>query len=266
MAEPFDTLMEVQLHDTAIDQLRHRIETLPERAELRRGPAAGRPSSPGAMAAVQAQVDDLAARQRALEEQIAVGCAAAVTRSSSGWSPATSRRRGTCRPWTTRSTSSRPASRRSRRRSSRCSRRRSRSTTVLADHQRDLAGAGRRRRPGLEDAIAEAGAGDPPGAGRPSGAARAHWSAGTARGAGRALRGPAVRDWAASVPPGWWGTTATGAISRCPRSSWNGSAGCRPRSSPPVPSATASWSTDPMGVTTPAPVPPTERGSHPSTC
>jgi hypothetical protein len=34
MAEPFDTLMQVQLHDTTLDQLRHRMDALPERAEL----------------------------------------------------------------------------------------------------------------------------------------------------------------------------------------------------------------------------------------
>jgi len=70
MAEPFDLLMEVQLHDTAMDQLRHRVETLPERTELRE--VHRRQSElAGAMAEVQAQVDDLSARQKALEEQIA---------------------------------------------------------------------------------------------------------------------------------------------------------------------------------------------------
>jgi len=34
-ASPLEVLLEVQDHDTAIDQLRHRRETLPERAELR---------------------------------------------------------------------------------------------------------------------------------------------------------------------------------------------------------------------------------------
>ncbi len=43
MAEPFDTLMQVQEHDTTLDQLRHRKETLPERAALaERGPAPDR--------------------------------------------------------------------------------------------------------------------------------------------------------------------------------------------------------------------------------
>ncbi len=70
MAEPFDTLMVVQAHDIAIDQLRHRIATLPERAELadvrRRQAEVG-----AALSEVAEQVDDLAGRQRALEDQIA---------------------------------------------------------------------------------------------------------------------------------------------------------------------------------------------------
>jgi predicted nucleic acid-binding Zn-ribbon protein len=70
MAEPFDTLMQVQQHDTSLDQLRHRVNTLPERAELaeveRRRSALGE-----AIAGVEAQVDDLTGRQRLLEEQIA---------------------------------------------------------------------------------------------------------------------------------------------------------------------------------------------------
>jgi uncharacterized protein len=70
MAEPFDVLMVVQAHDIAIDQLRHRIETLPERAEL--ADVKKRQATVGAaLAAVAGQVDDLAGRQRALEEQIA---------------------------------------------------------------------------------------------------------------------------------------------------------------------------------------------------
>jgi hypothetical protein len=70
MAEPFDTLMVVQDHDTALDQLRHRIESLPERAELaevtrRRGVVRT------AMDQVGAQVDELSGRQKELEERIA---------------------------------------------------------------------------------------------------------------------------------------------------------------------------------------------------
>ncbi len=70
MAEPFDTLMEVQGHDTTLDQLRHRWETLPERAALT-AQTARRRALAGEVAEVQAAVDDLVARQRALEEQIA---------------------------------------------------------------------------------------------------------------------------------------------------------------------------------------------------
>ena len=70
MAEPFDTLMEVQDHDTALDQLRHRIEALPERALLR-DVEKRRATLEAELAEVQASVDDLAARQRQLEERIA---------------------------------------------------------------------------------------------------------------------------------------------------------------------------------------------------
>lgn len=70
MAEPFDTLLSVQEHDTVLDQLRHRIETLPERAALadvvRRRAELDRSARE-----VQVQVDELAGRQRALEDRIA---------------------------------------------------------------------------------------------------------------------------------------------------------------------------------------------------
>ena len=70
MAEPFDTLLEVQRHDTTLDQLRHRLETLPERealADLGRR----RRELESATAEVRAQVEDLTGRQEALEERIA---------------------------------------------------------------------------------------------------------------------------------------------------------------------------------------------------
>jgi predicted nucleic acid-binding Zn-ribbon protein len=70
MAEPFDTLMLVQSHDTALGQLRHRIDTLPERSELREVERRHVVLSV-AMSEVQAQVHDLAGRQGRLEEQIA---------------------------------------------------------------------------------------------------------------------------------------------------------------------------------------------------
>jgi uncharacterized protein len=70
MADPFDTLMEVQEHDTALDQLRHRIDSLPERLELQEVEKRQR-SLESAAVEVKTQVDDLAGRQRLLEERIA---------------------------------------------------------------------------------------------------------------------------------------------------------------------------------------------------
>ncbi len=70
MAEPFDTLLRVQEHDTTLDQLRHRMETLPERAALR-DREQQRSQRAVAGSAVQVQVDDLERRQQQLEEQIA---------------------------------------------------------------------------------------------------------------------------------------------------------------------------------------------------
>jgi len=70
MAEPYDTLLWVQELDTELDQLRHRIEALPERAALadvRARLAALAVST----AEVRVLVDDLSGRQAALEEQIA---------------------------------------------------------------------------------------------------------------------------------------------------------------------------------------------------
>src|SRR6202453_512506 len=70
MAEPLETLLVVQGHDTVLDQLRHRIETLPERADLS-GVRRRMAEVAAAMAEVQFLVDDLAGRQGALEEHIA---------------------------------------------------------------------------------------------------------------------------------------------------------------------------------------------------
>jgi predicted nucleic acid-binding Zn-ribbon protein len=70
MAESFDVLMEVQEHDIALDQLRHRIDTLPERAELKA--VRTRLASLAATASeVQSRVDELSGSQRKLEQQIA---------------------------------------------------------------------------------------------------------------------------------------------------------------------------------------------------
>jgi hypothetical protein len=62
--------MEVQGHDTTLDQLRHRIDSLPERSELREVEKR-RDALEAATAEVKAQVDDLAGRQRLLEDRIA---------------------------------------------------------------------------------------------------------------------------------------------------------------------------------------------------
>ena len=70
MAEPFDTLLLVQEHDTTIDQLRHRKVTMAERTalvELEKRHAALDAASTG----LRAQVEDLAGRQQSIEEQIA---------------------------------------------------------------------------------------------------------------------------------------------------------------------------------------------------
>ena len=74
MAEPFDTLMVVQGHDITIDQLRHRIDSLPERSELAQVRKRQQVLA-AAMTEVAAQVEDLTDRQRRLEEQIAAAAA-----------------------------------------------------------------------------------------------------------------------------------------------------------------------------------------------
>jgi uncharacterized protein len=70
MAQPFEVLMEVQQHDTTLDQLRHRRDTLPERGALVEL-AERRTRLERTAADVQAQVDELAGRQRKLEDHIA---------------------------------------------------------------------------------------------------------------------------------------------------------------------------------------------------
>jgi predicted nucleic acid-binding Zn-ribbon protein len=69
MAEPYDTLLQVQEHDTELDQLRHRIQALPERAALA-DVRTRRAALVTATGDVQVQVDALAERQAALEKQI----------------------------------------------------------------------------------------------------------------------------------------------------------------------------------------------------
>jgi uncharacterized protein len=65
----FDRLLEVQDHDTAIDQLRHRLASLPERAEL--ADVEGRLTRlRSRVAVVQTERDELGLRQAGLEQQI----------------------------------------------------------------------------------------------------------------------------------------------------------------------------------------------------
>jgi predicted nucleic acid-binding Zn-ribbon protein len=70
MAEPYDTLLQVQEFDTEVDQLRHRVESLSERAALA-DLRSRRAALETAMAEVRAQVDALGGRQAVLEGQIA---------------------------------------------------------------------------------------------------------------------------------------------------------------------------------------------------
>lgn len=70
MAGSSEILIEVQDHDTRLDQLRHRVDALPERDELR-AVEARRAALAAERAQVQARVDELTERQRQLEERIA---------------------------------------------------------------------------------------------------------------------------------------------------------------------------------------------------
>jgi len=70
MAEPYDTLIRVQEHDTALDQLRHRIEAMPERMALV-GVRERQTGLVAEIAKVKVEIDNLAGRQGVLEEQIA---------------------------------------------------------------------------------------------------------------------------------------------------------------------------------------------------
>jgi len=70
MAEPYDTLIRVQEHDTALDQLRHRIDAMPERIALV-GVGERRAALVTTIAEVKVEIDNLASRQAVLEEQIA---------------------------------------------------------------------------------------------------------------------------------------------------------------------------------------------------
>lgn len=74
MTEPFDSLLAVQRHDTTVDQLRHRARSLRERTTLAEV-VARRAEIDAQLAEIARQVDDLAGRQRALEDQIAAAAA-----------------------------------------------------------------------------------------------------------------------------------------------------------------------------------------------
>jgi predicted nucleic acid-binding Zn-ribbon protein len=74
MTEPFDRLLLVQEHDTALDQLRHRRETLPERAQLA-DVGHRRADRTVALTAAETAVGELSGRQKHLEEQIAAAAA-----------------------------------------------------------------------------------------------------------------------------------------------------------------------------------------------
>jgi predicted nucleic acid-binding Zn-ribbon protein len=63
-----EALLVVQEHDTALDRLRHRRETLPERAQLESQLAEQRRAE-GARAAVQTQRDEVHANERRLDDE-----------------------------------------------------------------------------------------------------------------------------------------------------------------------------------------------------
>lgn len=70
MTEPFDSLLLLQEHDTHLDQLEHRRDTMPERTELADTIASTRALS-ATLAEVQARLDDVAKRQGDLEADVA---------------------------------------------------------------------------------------------------------------------------------------------------------------------------------------------------
>ena len=70
MTAPFSRLLDVQDHDTAIDQLRHRRDHMPEKAELRAVEAERRTLN-DRLAAVRAQRDEVVSRQTTLEGEVA---------------------------------------------------------------------------------------------------------------------------------------------------------------------------------------------------
>ena len=209
MAEPFDTLMEVQEHDTTLDQLRHRVDTLPERAELaERGPkrrhaldrGARRCPGPG---------------RRPVRPSAPIGGADRGRRPASTRDRTADADRGSLRlprpaghgPEVHQL--ARPPAAISRRRRWPCSRRRSRSTPCWSSTGRDPmpspaeAGSarGRHRRGGESTSRWQS----PP---RKRGAPRAPLDCPTSWPSATRSCGP---GWAGWERPGWWGTGATAA-------------------------------------------------------
>ncbi len=70
MAGPFDVLLDVQAHDTKLDQLRHLSENLPARIE-RNAARQALDALDGQLAVTQAQRDELARQQKRLDDEIA---------------------------------------------------------------------------------------------------------------------------------------------------------------------------------------------------
>lgn len=69
MREAFEALLDVQAHDTRLDQLRHRLTTLPARTE-RDDARTALDTLVRDLAALQADRDDLGRRQRRLEDEV----------------------------------------------------------------------------------------------------------------------------------------------------------------------------------------------------
>jgi predicted nucleic acid-binding Zn-ribbon protein len=67
----FEALLRLQEHDTRIDQLRHKLDTLPERG-LVEANAAARTALEREVVPVQAQRDELAREQKRLEDEVAI--------------------------------------------------------------------------------------------------------------------------------------------------------------------------------------------------
>ena len=242
MAEPFDTLMAVQEHDTTLDQLRHRTESLPERAVLRdvadaaRPPA--RPSCPRCGRAGRRSgrppADSWRSRSRPPPR--------AVTRSSSGCGPA--------RLLVPRSAGHGP-------RGPPAGRPPGAVRGGGAGPARGGGAAGRRCwpssgrpptawRPRLPGSRRPSPTPRPTSAttSRPSRRTARRCAAGPPRRPGRAVRASAEPGWAGWGRPRLVGDRCDGCHLTLPAVEVERIRACPPTSSPPATSATASWSTD----------------------